>query len=111
MIRFGTYLLQNSYGIYHFRISIPSDLRPILVKRELKKSLKTSNLVHARKTAYCYAVYIQFLFEEIRSQVRGTHSQMMDDDDIKRLSNASPRSDLVTPKKLYSTHLNIPIDI
>ena len=91
MIRFGTYLLQNSYGIYHFRMSVPLDLRPVLGKREFKKSLRTSNLVYARKAAYCYAIDIQILFEEVRSQIQGVRSHMFSDDDIKRLSNSSPR--------------------
>ena len=70
-------------------MSIPSDLRPILGKRELKKSLKTSNLVYARKAAYCYAVNTQVFFEEVRSQIQGVRSHMFNDDDIKRLSNNS----------------------
>jgi len=42
-ISIASHLILNPSGVYYFRIVIPSPLRPILGKRELKKSLKTSN--------------------------------------------------------------------
>ncbi|MGK2906853.1 MAG: DUF6538 domain-containing protein, partial [Desulfuromonadales bacterium] len=66
MIRFDTYLLKNGFGIYHFRIAVPADLRPILGKREIKKTLRTSDETHAKKKAAVYAAAAADLFQEVR---------------------------------------------
>jgi hypothetical protein len=41
------YIFKNSFEIYHLRVRVPERLRPIIGKREIKKSLKTGNLREA----------------------------------------------------------------
>ena len=42
-VRIPSHLYLNQYGVYHFRIAVPQELRVIFGKREIKKSLRTSN--------------------------------------------------------------------
>ncbi|PCH62535.1 MAG: hypothetical protein COC19_02665 [SAR86 cluster bacterium] len=51
------FLLQKRGDNYHFRWTIPSDLRPILQRREFTKSLKTSSKIDAlAKAGKLYSV-------------------------------------------------------
>ena len=44
-----TYLAQNHFGIYYFRLAVPVKLRKIVGRREFRQSLRTKN----RKEAPC----------------------------------------------------------
>ena len=61
------YLLETPNG-YYFRMKVPLRLRIILSKREIKKSLKTSNLKVASKLAIVYADKIQTFFDTLKEE-------------------------------------------
>ncbi|NJB66840.1 hypothetical protein GGQ74_000480 [Desulfobaculum xiamenense] len=43
--------LVNRRGVYHFRIVVPIDLRPVLGRNEVRRSLRTAFLQEARPRA------------------------------------------------------------
>ena len=57
-----SYVYQNGFGIYYFRIAIPRPLRPIIGKHEIRKSLKTTNYGYAIRLARKMAVLSEELF-------------------------------------------------
>ena len=63
-----SYVYQNGFGIYYFRIAIPKPLRPIIGKHEIRKSLKTTNYGYAMRLARKLAVLSEELF---RSGIKG----------------------------------------
>ena len=65
-IKVPSYLYLNPYRVYYFRIAIPQDLRSFLDKREIKKSLRTSNRKRAIRIAQNLSVKVNSVFEEIR---------------------------------------------
>ncbi len=60
-----SYLVKNSYS-YCFRIKIPKDLQMIVAKKELRYSLGTGILSHAKIKARYLAGHFQLLFKNIR---------------------------------------------
>jgi len=46
-----SYLLKNSFGIYHLRLAVPKHLRHTIGKREIKKTLRTGNRREALRKA------------------------------------------------------------
>ena len=61
-----TYLL-NRNNVYYFRRWIPRNLRAILGKNEVVRSLKTSDLRTARRAAIIMADELEQLFERIQN--------------------------------------------
>lgn len=59
-----SFLLKNSYGIYHFRMVVPKRLRPALRWREIKRSLHTKSHDQALRLARRYAALLELLFEQ-----------------------------------------------
>lgn len=57
-----SYIYQNGFGIYYFRIAIPKHLKPALRKHEIRKSLKTTNYHYALREARRLAVITEHLF-------------------------------------------------
>jgi len=57
-----SYVYQNGFGIYYFRIAIPKHLKPAFRKHEIRKSLKTTNYHYAVKEARRLAVITEHLF-------------------------------------------------
>ena len=57
-----SYVYQNGFGIYYFRIAIPKHLKPVIHKHEIRKSLKTTNYSYALKQARRFAVISERLF-------------------------------------------------
>lgn len=55
-------------GIYYIRVSVPTALRPVLQKGEIKKSLRTGYLKQARTKAGKLAVIIQSLFDTLKQR-------------------------------------------
>ncbi len=53
-------------GIYYFRIAIPKDLRQVFPRREIKRSLRSSNIKAARLLAAAYESETQNLFAVLR---------------------------------------------
>jgi integrase len=62
MIRLPSYISRNQYGIYHFRIAIPRSLRPYFQKREIKRSLGTSDRREAIRFSRLMAIQVNNLF-------------------------------------------------
>lgn len=59
-----SYLHRNSYGIFYFRIAIPTHLRYTFQSREIKRSLRTLNRSEALRRARAFAVAAVDLFEQ-----------------------------------------------
>ncbi len=59
------YLLTTARSFF-FRMRVPQDLQIIIGKRELKKSLKTSDMIIAEQMAARYAFHAHDLFDYIR---------------------------------------------
>ncbi|MCB2217788.1 DUF6538 domain-containing protein [Desulfofustis glycolicus] len=57
-----SYVYQNGFCIYYFRIAIPKHLKPAFRKHEIRKSLKTTNYHFAVKEARRLAVITEQLF-------------------------------------------------
>ena len=63
----GTYIIKKKRSSsYYFRIVIPQDLRPVLIKRTIILSLRTGILHQAKKQASFLYVITQQIFEQIR---------------------------------------------
>jgi len=58
-----SYVHQNGFGVYYFRIAIPKHLKPVLRKHEIRKSLKTTNYHYALKQARRMAVIAMQLLQ------------------------------------------------
>lgn len=57
-----TYLAQNHFGIYYFRLAVPVKLREIIGRRELRQSLRTKNRKEAMAAARRMAVAAESYF-------------------------------------------------
>ena len=66
-----SYLLKNSFGIYHLRLAVPKHLRHTVGKREIKKTLRTGNRREALRKA-----------RRLVTQYQDWFDQMADFDDI-----------------------------
>ena len=60
-----SYLLKNSFGIYHLRLAVPKHLRHTVGKREIKKTLRTGNRREALRKARRLATYYQDQFDQM----------------------------------------------
>lgn len=69
MIRLPSHLQVNRYGIYYFRIAIPQSLQVQLGKREIKKSLRTSD----RKKAVLFARSLRTKVDYLFGSLKGTY--------------------------------------
>lgn len=67
MFKIPSFLIKNKYGIYHFRYALPVDLRSILGKAEIKKSLRTSHCSTAVRMAQAFRFQLDILFTLVRS--------------------------------------------
>jgi hypothetical protein len=65
MVNLPSYLQLTPHGTYYFRIAIPKPLRLYFKKRELKKSLRTSNRKKAASQALALSIDANSLFERI----------------------------------------------
>ncbi len=59
-----SYLAQNSFGVWYFRLTVPLRLRNIIGRRELRQSLRTKNRKIEMSTARRMAVIAANLFRE-----------------------------------------------
>lgn len=64
-----SHLQRTKYGIFHFRLSIPSDLRCILGKREIKISLQTGVQSEAIHKSFELKANTVELFKHLRTKV------------------------------------------
>lgn len=68
-------------GRYYSRLLVPSDLRPLLRKKEIRKSLRTTSYKDAKILAARWEGRLAILFTHLRQ-----HGSTMKLDDIKRLA-------------------------
>jgi integrase len=68
MLKVPSHIQLNRFGIYYFRVAIPLSLHVKLGRKELKRSLKTSNRKKAIQLAREYRVKIDALFEYIKGR-------------------------------------------
>ncbi len=61
------YLLQTP-ACFYFRMKVPQELRSVLQKREIKKSLKTENKQRASRLAAIYAIRCQDMFDALKGR-------------------------------------------
>jgi integrase len=72
--------LQKRSGIYHSRVNVPSDLRPLIKRREVVKSLRTADHTEARIRSSLWECRVYKLLSDLRSNARN-----MDRDAIEAL--------------------------
>lgn len=61
------YLLQTP-ACFYFRMKVPQELRSVLQKREIKKSLKTESKQRASRLAAIYAIRCQDMFDALKGR-------------------------------------------
>jgi integrase len=88
MEEFMDYLVSTSNGGYHFRIKVPKNLRDVVKKQEIRRSLHTTDLRQARRLAYTCAQKCYEIFQSLQG-----------DDPMSRMPNFSriDIAELVTP--------------
>ena len=74
------YLKRN---LLYFRLAVPSDLRPVLGRSELRYSLRTSYLIPARHRANRLALVAKDFFHRLRNG--DPHMSQLTEDDIQAL--------------------------
>lgn len=65
----------NRYGIYQFRANVPAAIRSIVGKREIWRSLRTSNKAEAQKAEKLVSFQIEQLFLKIRELTQKQQTQ------------------------------------
>lgn len=78
---------QKRNGVYHSRLRIPSDIQPILKKREIVRSLKTGSSRTAKIRAKKWEFRAHYIFTAIRS---AKVSQIVDDEQNGGYPHESP---------------------
>jgi len=102
-----TYLRKSRAGVFHFRRRVPDNLRPILMKAEVHRSLRTRNyrdaLVLCRACAEEYERYFQY--------VRRRYAVSEKDDELYKLAKQTSRHDLtLTGFSIPTPYGNISVD-
>lgn len=69
-MRIPTHLRRSKRGVLHLRLTVPSDLRATLGQREIKRSLKISDLLTGHRLAVSLAVRFGPYFEEFWTMIR-----------------------------------------
>ncbi|KVH47351.1 site-specific integrase [Burkholderia diffusa] len=64
--RLPSHLHRNRYGTLYFRLAVPLDLRPIVGKAEIYRSLHTASVRQAANSAQTLRIALQRLFDELR---------------------------------------------
>ena len=69
------YLALSRHGIFYFRMTVPSAVRPVFGAREVKRSLKTPHRQTAIRLARVCAVHCEHLFVRLQEH-RMTYREM-----------------------------------
>lgn len=72
-----TYFFQNLESIYYFRMRVPTDLRPIFNRTELKKSLRTKSKTVALRRCRRYVVATEQVFTSGSTDKNGRQSMQL----------------------------------
>lgn len=65
----------NRFGIYQFRAVVPADLRPVINKREIWRSLKTTNKAEAQRAEKLVNFQVEQVFIRIKELVSKKQTQ------------------------------------
>jgi integrase len=65
-----TYVYKNGFGRYYFRIAVPKEIRDIIGKYEIRRSLKTTTYSIAVKRARRMAVVAEVLFQQEHMKIK-----------------------------------------
>ncbi|MGO8915031.1 MAG: DUF6538 domain-containing protein [Stellaceae bacterium] len=82
-----TYLLRHpKTGVYSFRRAVPEDLRTIIGKTAIKKSLGTKDVSEAKRRAHSVATGVEAEFEKARKLLGAPFRSELSDAEIDRLA-------------------------
>ncbi|CAN7160435.1 site-specific integrase [Paraburkholderia hospita] len=65
--RLPAYLHRNRHGMLYFRLTVPSDLRPVVGQAEIYRSLGSASVRHAADMAQTLRITLQRLFSDLRA--------------------------------------------
>lgn len=119
--RAPSYLLLNSFNIYHLRLPVPKHLQSVIKQREIKRSLRTGNRYEALRKARILAGKYQEVFdymsnkcdnevEELLNNPLSAHIKMSIDkkaDGTLSISNLEMDPDKIESEKNYLTMRSI----
>lgn len=69
-MRYPAHLRRNKSGLLHLRLTVPNDLRPVLARREIKRSLNIRDTAVAQRWALALTTRFGIHFEEFWFMVR-----------------------------------------
>ncbi len=90
----ATYVFQGYKNTYYFRIAISTDLRHIVKRGEIRRSLKTTNYATALRRAQQMYEELQTLFNQLRVQ-NGMHPFLGKGFEIEGLTIVDPKNETV----------------
>jgi hypothetical protein len=73
-MRLPSYLLQNRYGVFYFRIVFPLEIRSYVHKHEFKRSLHTKNKCHAVHLSRIIKIKIDKIFRLVEKYKMDWHT-------------------------------------
>lgn len=99
------YLQLTHTGLIYFRYRVPSSLRFIIGKTELKYSLKTRSIRTARQYLASILPFIEGLFRDIQSEtLSSTNINRIIKETISRIRTPDHSPTVITPDKLSPSH-------
>lgn len=98
-----SHLQRTKYGIFHFRLAVPPDLRCLIGKREIKKSLETGVQSEAIRKSYKLKASTEALFERLRGNLMLTN--VSKDLDLSLPGNREKILAYEYSKKFYPLHV------
>lgn len=84
-MRLAHHLLRHPSGTWHFRLTVPADLREAFGLRIIKRSLGTHVPAQARMGAYALGLHYAQLFATARQLGKGMSGKHWDDDAVARM--------------------------
>jgi integrase len=82
-----TYLLRHAKtGVYYFRRAVPDDLRSVIGRTAIKKSLGTKDVTEAKRRAHSVATGVEAEFEKARKLLGAPPRSELSDAEIERLA-------------------------
>ena len=106
---YANYLVQYPTGLYVFRLKVPADLRPVIGKTEIRKSLKT----HDKLKAQIRAIRLMAVCKNLFNQIRKGNSTHMTPDEMNKVLDiwtqeilAEDEEDRITRKPLTSGQID-----
>ena len=85
-IRLSSYLKRNRFGIYYFRRVIPLSLRDRFVKREIYRSLRTSNRHNATVQSQVFGLVTDLFFQKLNVMPKNKNEELTQVDIVLELA-------------------------